>query len=38
MNNRVEKEHILKIADKYKNILPIEVYEKIINYEIQIKK
>ena len=34
----VKKEHILKIADKYKNILPIEVYEKIINYEIQIKK
>ena len=34
----VKKEHILKIADNYKNILPIEVYEKIINYEIQIKK
>lgn len=34
----IKKSHILKVVKKYKSMLPEEVYEKIVNYEIQIKK
>jgi hypothetical protein len=32
----IKKEHILKLAEKYKDILTVHVYNKILNYEVEI--
>ena len=35
---KVKKEYLLTQAEKYKELFPKDVYEKIINYKIEIKK
>ena len=35
---KVKKEYLLNQAEKYKNMLSKDIYEKIVNYEIEIKK
>ena len=34
----IKKEYILKVVEKYKDIFPVHVYNKILNYEVEIKE